>query len=97
MTSNGERDFPPAFLRRCIRLELEPPTPERLDRIVAAHLGTGLAAASADVVQRFLERRSGGDMATDQLLNAVFLTSQTPPDQRDRLTDALFQHLSTST
>jgi MoxR-like ATPase len=26
MTSNGERDFPPAFLRRCLRIEMPKPT-----------------------------------------------------------------------
>jgi MoxR-like ATPase len=96
MTSNGERDFPPAFLRRCVRLELAAPTPERLARIVEAHLGVELARESTDVVQQFLSRRTGGDLATDQLLNAVFLTSQTPEDQRTRLTDVLLRHLSAS-
>ncbi|MDT0529184.1 MoxR family ATPase [Micromonospora sp. DSM 115977] len=94
MTSNGERDFPPAFLRRCIRLELEPPAPDRLARIVEAHLGADLTRESEDVVNRFLSQRDRGDLATDQLLNAVFLTSRTPADQRDRLTDALLRHLS---
>ncbi|GIE28714.1 ATPase AAA [Actinoplanes italicus] len=96
MTSNGERDFPPAFLRRCVRLELTAPTPERLARIVEAHLGADLARDSADVVQQFLNRRDGGDLATDQLLNAVFLTSQTPPDQKARLTDVLMRYLGTN-
>ena len=39
MTSNGEREFPPAFLRRCLQLKLEQPTPEELVKIVRARLG----------------------------------------------------------
>ena len=27
MTSNAEREFPPPFLRRCIRLRIDPPEP----------------------------------------------------------------------
>src|SRR6185369_5155826 len=38
MTSNGEREFPPAFLRRCITVALPQPTRAELDRIVEAHL-----------------------------------------------------------
>lgn len=38
MTSNGEREFPPAFLRRCLQLRMEPPDREKLERIVRAHL-----------------------------------------------------------
>ncbi|MFD5977282.1 AAA family ATPase [Streptomyces bacillaris] len=39
ITSNGEREFPPAFLRRCVRLDLPEPDEERLRDIVAAHIG----------------------------------------------------------
>ena len=38
LTSNGERDFPPAFLRRCLRLMIPQPSAEKLARIVEAHL-----------------------------------------------------------
>ncbi|MFE7589222.1 AAA family ATPase, partial [Kitasatospora sp. NPDC057512] len=39
LTSNGEREFPPAFLRRCVTLRLTRPGPEELEEIVRAHLG----------------------------------------------------------
>jgi MoxR-like ATPase len=39
MTSNGERGFPPPFLRRCIRLDVKKPDAAKLDRIVEQHLG----------------------------------------------------------
>src|SRR5262249_6013195 len=38
ITSNGERDFPPAFLRRCLRLEMQPPDAEQLVKMAANHL-----------------------------------------------------------
>jgi MoxR-like ATPase len=38
MTSNGERDFPAPFLRRCLRLRIEPPSSGELKEIVNAHL-----------------------------------------------------------
>ncbi|WP_067896616.1 AAA family ATPase [Actinomadura chibensis] len=73
ITSNGEREFPPAFLRRCVRLVIEPPSPEQLAAIVEAHLGEAARTASAGLVREFLDRRERGDLATDQLLNAVYL------------------------
>ena len=41
MTSNGERDFPPAFKRRCLRITLPDPQKEGLEAIVKAHFGEG--------------------------------------------------------
>ncbi|MFE2429182.1 AAA family ATPase [Streptomyces sp. NPDC059373] len=73
ITSNGERDFPPAFLRRCVRLDLPDPDEERLRSIIAAHLGEEALAGVDDLVEAFLGRRAPGELATDQLLNAVFL------------------------
>ncbi|MGI8329938.1 AAA family ATPase [Actinomadura scrupuli] len=82
ITSNGEREFPPAFLRRCVRLEIQPPSPEQLADIVEAHLGDDARAASAELIRQFLSRRDHGDLATDQLLNAVYLctSGSRPPE-----------------
>jgi MoxR-like ATPase len=38
MTSNAEREFPPAFLRRCIQLEMHRPDEAKLRRIVEVRL-----------------------------------------------------------
>ncbi|WP_416905758.1 AAA family ATPase [Micromonospora echinospora] len=96
LTSNGERDFPPAFLRRCVRLELRPPDEERLADIVQAHLGTELDERAQRLIRTFLERREHGDLATDQLLNAVYLTHKVPGGQLDpeRLADLVLQYLT---
>ena len=72
ITSNGERQFPPAFLRRCLQLTLQSPDAEKLARIVEAHLPVE-AADYADLIEEFLGRKSEGELATDELLNAVFL------------------------
>jgi len=96
MTSNGERDFPPAFLRRCVRLELAAPMPERLARIVASHLGTDMVEQARDVIEQFLTKRESGDLATDQLLNAVFLTCHTPGFDREALASMVLRHLTSA-
>jgi MoxR-like ATPase len=97
MTSNGERDFPPAFLRRCVRLEIAEPSNRRLEAIVRAHLGEQALTASADVIEQFLQRRSNGELATDQLLNAIFVTMHsdlTHADSRRELAELLLRPLS---
>src|SRR5262249_47891467 len=96
LTSNGEREFPPAFYRRCLRLDLPVPDAEHLARIVSKHLGGDLARAGEDLLDQFLDRRQKGDLAADQLLNAVYLTSFTARSQagtRARLAELLMQHL----
>ncbi|WP_243794695.1 MoxR family ATPase [Saccharopolyspora gloriosae] len=96
LTSNGEREFPPAFLRRCLRLELREPDSEQLGRIVEAHLGTAAQAAGEDLIDRFAERRNSGSLATDQLLNALYLTSAAAVDgnsSREQLADLIMRHL----
>ncbi|MEU3048022.1 MoxR family ATPase [Streptomyces sp. NPDC006984] len=96
ITSNGERDFPPAFLRRCIRLELPVPDEERLREIVAAHLGDEALADVDDLLHAFLRRRAPGELATDQLLNAVFLRTGGVDLDADGLLDAVLHQLTGS-
>jgi len=75
LTSNEERDFPPAFLRRCIRHYLQPPDDEQLAAIVAAHLGEQRAAGIRPHIDAFLRRRSQHDLAADQLLSLIYLAA----------------------
>ncbi|MDH2387234.1 MoxR family ATPase [Streptomyces sp. HNM0663] len=96
LTSNGERDFPPALLRRCIQLELEPPGEEQLVAMVKAHLGDCAATEGEDLIEQFLGREPGVVIAADQLLNALFLTQHAPSAERvtrDRLAEMLMQPL----
>jgi MoxR-like ATPase len=95
ITSNGERDFPPAFLRRCLRLELEQPTHEQLTAIVGAHLGIEEAERSEDLIATFVSRRTTADLATDQLLNAIYLRyHQAWPGDKERLVTSVLQYLN---
>ncbi|MFD7878078.1 AAA family ATPase [Streptomyces sp. NPDC059766] len=73
ITSNGERDFPPAFRRRCLPLHLADPSDAQLKKIISHHLGEDALTAVGDLVETFMARRAVGELATDQLLNAVFL------------------------
>jgi MoxR-like ATPase len=77
MTSNGERDFPPPFLRRCLRLRMPSPGAAELQRIVEKHLGEKIARESEQIVQEFSRRMNKKTMlATDQLLNVIHIRSQ---------------------
>ncbi|MBO0655027.1 AAA family ATPase [Streptomyces triculaminicus] len=96
LTSNGERDFPAALLRRCIQLDLEPPREEQVTAMVRAHLGDDAVASGDALIQRFLEREPGEVIAADQLLNALFLTQHAPRAERvtrERLANMLMQPL----
>lgn len=76
MTSNGEREFPAAFRRRCLELHIKPPSAERLTQIIAEHFkgyDGGLPQGWAELCKQFVERRDADDLATDQLMNAVYL------------------------
>ncbi|MCQ9135249.1 MULTISPECIES: MoxR family ATPase [Streptomyces] len=94
LTSNGEREFPPAFLRRCVRLRLRRPDREQLTDIVRAHLDTPPGEAER-LIDRFLARAADGELATDQLLNALYLTGVTGLDaaSRDALAEQLMPYL----
>lgn len=94
ITSNGERDFPPAFLRRCIRLDLPVPDKKRLCSIVAAHLGQDALRDADDLVEAFLQRRGTEELATDQLLNAVFLRTGGVDLAADGLLNAVLHQLT---
>ncbi len=78
LTSNGEREFPPAFLRRCLRLKLEAPSAEELAHIVANRLGLEVSRVRSEfgkLIGTFTNERdnNGRQLATDQLLNALHL------------------------
>lgn len=75
LTSNGEREFPPAFVRRCVRLDIRPPSRQKLERIVEAHLGAEVLRASGPRLESFAKDLTEGRklLATDQLLNTLRL------------------------
>ncbi len=97
MTSNAEREFPPAFLRRCLRVTMQLPDEEQLAEIVKAHLEED-AKDVEEMIREFIKRRDD-DLATDQLLNAVYLViNNIDPLHTDRkeLLKSLWKPLSGS-
>ncbi|MBT3077943.1 MULTISPECIES: MoxR family ATPase [Streptomyces] len=97
LTSNGERDFSPAFLRRCIRYTMPPLTADLLHGIVEAHF-EGAPEGSDELVRQFAERVGAGEhLAIDQLLNAValLLGEQAPSgSQYEELRELVLRELS---
>ncbi len=104
MTSNGEREFPPAFLRRCLRLEMQPPNENELKQIVESHLGklaeyNNYQSNIDKLIKDFAERTKTQSLATDQLLNAVYLVLKnvdlsTNGKNKKDLLDQVFKSLS---
>ena len=95
MTSNGERDFPAPFLRRCVQCTVAEPSKLELHAILKAHFGQ---QGSEELITKFLARREEGTLATDQLLNAQHLM-RTAEDlnaqDEQRLLDVLYKSLTT--
>lgn len=78
ITTNGERDLPRAFRRRCIFLELAfPEKAEELRahllRIAQSHFGSSLSALNELVLDRMLELREETRFARDKPSTAEFL------------------------
>ncbi len=101
MTSNGERDFPAPFLRRCVRLTMAEPSEDDLRTIVEAHLGE-LTTEAETLIATFLDKRQAkdrGSLATDQLLNAIYLVTQgNVPDgkTREEMIDQILKPLNSA-
>jgi MoxR-like ATPase len=109
LTSNDEREFSPAFLRRCLRLRIQNPDKIKLARILESHMPVKrdipadekgrVLAAHDEIIELFLQKRSEGEMATDQLMNAVFMAAggmaaQDSDKERKELIERLLQPLS---
>ena len=112
MTSSGERDFPPPFLRRCLRLDMKDPDDKQLKKIVDAYLQEDIEAQEnkgqvsslkEQVISLIHEFRESGEkgelLATDQLLNAIYLVTRKHfPNENEskELTKQLLKNLDTN-
>ncbi len=103
LTSNGERDFPPPFLRRCLRLTIAEPGKTELEKIITAHFAdemksNNLVAQEMDtLIERFLAKQKDGDLATDQLLNAMYLITREKSNlgnSKESLIQAVLKYLN---
>ncbi|MEV6877018.1 AAA family ATPase [Amycolatopsis sp. NPDC051128] len=98
ITSNGEREFPPAFLRRCLRLETREPDADQLAAMVAAH-ALDPERSRAGLIEDFVARSAAvGGLPADKLLDAIFLATSgayRPEDEAwPRLVDSLWRQLN---
>ncbi len=104
LTNNGERDFPPAFLRRCLRLNMPySPDSQALLKIVSAHLEADNITKNREKIEQLVKKfkglRENGDIATDQLLNAVYMvTRESPPEptEEKELINVLMKYLTSA-
>ncbi|MEH1887523.1 AAA family ATPase [Nostoc sp.] len=104
LTNNGERDFPPAFLRRCLRLNMPyEPDATALKDIVKAHLENDVITKDEGKINQLIEKfrtlRESGDIATDQLLNAIYMvTRESKPEQAEEqdLIEVLLKYLTSA-
>lgn len=102
ITSNGERDFPPAFLRRCLQLEMRSPDADGLASMAAAHLTSVPDDQRSEIVQDFVRRSEhAGGLPADRMLDAMYLATSGRAYGRDalswaRLRDALWRQLQTA-
>ncbi|MEW2031010.1 MoxR family ATPase [Streptomyces roseifaciens] len=103
ITSNSEREFPPAFLRRCLMLHMPEPDENDLADMLAAHFGAETAEQwGGELISRFLDRsRERGGLSIDQLLNSLYLatSSHHAEDQNGdllRLAETLWHRLDST-
>ena len=80
MTSNREREFPPAFQRRCIRVGLEKMDGKQLEAMARGYFDQAPEELS-ELVGIFTTLRDGQNgqerrLATDQLLNLIYLRTR---------------------
>nr|WP_042196289.1 AAA family ATPase [Kibdelosporangium sp. MJ126-NF4]CEL22522.1 MoxR-like ATPases [Kibdelosporangium sp. MJ126-NF4]CTQ89378.1 MoxR-like ATPases [Kibdelosporangium sp. MJ126-NF4] len=101
ITSNGERDFPAPFLRRCVRFSMPSLTDvDTVKQMVHAHLDSIDVddGPAADLIGEFVRRVQAGELlALDQLLGAAFLLSgmdDLPDDRRGSLLETLLRELT---
>jgi len=100
ITSNSEREFPAALMRRCLTVNIPDPNIHRLAEMVTAHFANSADGVRDDLVRSFVMQRDEKDgLATDQLLNAIHLATSGAFDRSDHeywgeLRDAIWHRLS---
>ena len=100
LTSNAERELPAPFLRRCLRLDIAEPNLDKLKKIVESHFGKEEHLQNSELIETFFELRQKGSLSTDQLLNAIYMTTKgvdisSKNKDMNHLRDAIFKYLST--
>jgi MoxR-like ATPase len=95
LTTNGERELPPAFLRRCVVLAIEPPTKNWFIEIAKRKLGDKLGSLYENVADRIMDLRQAAMTAgqrppgTSEFLDAVEACRQLTVDGASEAFDAI--------
>jgi len=75
ITTNDERQLPMAFLRRCLLLKLNPPSPERLIKIAEQHFGKrddSLYSMLAEQITQAVKNKERPEANAAEYLDAVW-------------------------
>lgn len=89
MTSNEEKVFPPAFLRRCLRLKMQSPQEkEVLKNIVKSHFSPEQLKDFEIIIDNFIKTKTSNEilnkhLTTDQLLNLIYLNANGVNELKD--------------
>jgi len=90
ITSNDEKELPDAFLRRCLFIYIEFPSPSQLVAIVNAHFPDSPPGLVESAIDRFLELRqrmeqekgkAGKKVSTSELLDWFAVLRRYPEDE----------------
>ncbi|MFO0907432.1 MAG: hypothetical protein U0794_03575 [Isosphaeraceae bacterium] len=84
LTSNGERDLPPAFLRRCLRLDIPQAKRDHVERVVASNLENLDPERRDELIEAYITRNGTSVVANDQLLNALYLLASSESKISDK-------------
>lgn len=95
VTSNGERDFGPAFRQRCVSLKLDPPGKEQLAESVTTYLGPGFLERHEPLVKEVFDQAVLHGASVDRVLDTLYVVTSgdEPPGEkvRRRLRDELLR------
>ena len=94
LTSNNERDFPPAFMRRCLHYHIKAPSKDRLVEIVKQHFKGQDTSKYETIIDAFVQKRDSTQLSTDQLLNAIYLAMNTNEKEFEKLQEKIWHSLT---
>jgi MoxR-like ATPase len=80
ITTNNERDMPPAFLRRCVILDLPAPNRDALLKIAGLHLGADRMTKVKPMTDKLLPDGVTPAISTAEMLDALHAASQLDSD-----------------
>jgi len=100
ITTNDERELPPAFLRRCVALSLSSPSEDRLVEIARAHHPDADPAMCHAIARQFIPHAADGKPGTPIASTAEFLDAvqasidlKVPPNARSKTWQGILESI----